>query len=175
MRDTFCTVWTTTTTGAGYIGSWNVPGTEGAVTLPAPRMSKLLTHHAIGVADLGVWYRQQGFTLTAEREILSLERPFLLWPAGRPDAKAFWSVTIPGRNGIHPPDLGAVGPDGAMWCVELERATKTVDEYVDIIRAYRAETLGQVWHILTQATAKRVMEACTRLGVIWGAPPPHRV
>ena len=171
LRSTFCTVWTTTTAGAGYIGSWDVPGAGGPVTLPAPRISRLMSHHAIGVVDLAVWYRQQGFTLISEREVLSIERPFVLRAAGRPAPKAFWSVTIPGRTGIHPPDLGAVAPDGGMWCVELERATKTVAEYEDIIRAYRREGLGQVWHILTQATAKRVMEACTRLGVTWDVPP----
>lgn len=171
LRDTFCTVWTTTTAGTGYIGSWAVPGTAEAITLPAPRVSKLMSHHAIGVVDLAVWYRQQGFTLVAEREILSLERPYAFRAAGKPDPKPFWSVAIPGRTGIHPPDLGAVVPDGGMWCVELERATKTVDEYTDIIRAYQRESLGQVWHIMTQATARRVMEACTRLGVTWDEPP----
>lgn len=172
VRDTTCTVWTATGAGAGLIGSWTVPGFDEPITLPAPRISHLTTHHTIGVADLAVWYRQVGFTLIAEREILSLERPNLLnRSASRPTAKQFWSTTIPGRTGIHPPDLGAVAPDGGMWCVELERATKTVGEYEDIIRAYQKENVGQVWHILTQATAKRVQEACRRLGEPLAADP----
>jgi hypothetical protein len=172
LRDTVATVWTVTPAGAGFTGSWTVPGADAPVTLPAPRPSHLTTHHTVGVADLACWYRQQGFNLISEREILSLERPLALRSgAGRPAPKRFWSTTIPGRTGIHPPDLGAVAPDGTVWCVELERATKTVGEYEDIIRAYQKEALGQVWHILTQATAKRVMEACRRLGVTWGEPP----
>lgn len=169
-------VWRVTPRGADLAGDWAVPGHEGRLALPAGGgRSRLTSDHALGAADLAGWYRQVGFDVVSEREILSLERPTAL--PGRPSFAPvrFWSTTIPGRPGIHAPDLGVVHPDGGVWAIELERATKTVADYQAVIAAYRAAGLGQIWHIQSQATARRVMEACTRLGIIWGSSPARGV
>ena len=165
-------VWRVNPRGAELAGEWPVPGTAQRISLPGGGgRSRLMSDHVVGVADLAGWYRSYGFEVAAEREILSLERPVALPRARRAAVSADWSVRIPGHTGIHAPDMGAVDPAGAMWAIELERATKTVEAYQEVIGAYRAAGLGQVWHILSGSTARRVMEACTRLGVIW-APPP---
>jgi hypothetical protein len=170
IRDTFCTAWSATGSGIAYLEPWRVPGyADQRITLPRARTSRQMAHHALGVVDLAVWYRQQGFDVASEREIRSLEQPSGLHPERT--VVSSWTVQIPGRTGVHPPDLGAVAPDGGMWAVELERATKEVRDYQAVIAAYRGAGLGQAWHIASQATARRVMDACTRLGVTWGPPP----
>lgn len=170
VRRGTATVWEATTKGTDAAGEWEVPGTGGVRTsLAAPKLSPLMANHVLGVADLACWYRQFGFQVAAEREILSLEKDTKLAP-GRAVISA-WTVPVVGRPGVHPPDLGAVGADGRMWAVELERAVKTVQEYTDVIRAYQAVGMGQVWHVLGQATARRLQEACLRAGVTWGTSP----
>ncbi len=168
VRETVCTVWTTTSAGAGYGGEWQVTGYDTPVTLPVARHSRQMAHHALGVVDLACWYRQHGFDVVAEREVRSREQRSTIAPDRV--TERFWAVDIPGRPGVHPPDMGAVAPDGGVWAVELERAVKEVRDYQEVIAAYANAGMGQVWHIKSQATARRVMDACTRLGVQW-APP----
>ena len=164
VRRTVATVWEVTAKGAAAAGAWVVPGTGDLITtLPAPRSSRLMANHIVGVADLAVWYRRFGFDVAAEREILSLERPSRLTPDR--EVYSFWSVPVPGRVGIHPPDLGAVAHDQTMWAVELERATKSVSDYTEVIGAYQQAGMGQVWHVLSNATATRIAKACQRLGI----------
>lgn len=165
VRETVCSVHATTVAGTRYIGEWQVPGYDRPVTLPVPRHSRMLAMHTLGVTDLAAWYRIAGFAIASEREIRSVELESKIAP-DRP-TRRFWCVQLPGRVGVHPPDLGAVDVAGQAWAVELERSCKTVQEYFAIIAAYRAAGMGQVWHIETQATARRVMDACARLGVTW--------
>lgn len=181
IKSTQAHVWICTGKGADRVPEWRPVGygPDISLHLPATSNSRLLAHHMLGVVDLACWYRRYGYQVVAEREIRSLE---LLMPAGPKGMKnadrkrhatvaPVWSVTIPGRPGIHPPDLGVVGPDGSRWAVELERATKTVQDYTAIMGAYRAAGIGQVWHVLAGVTGKRLMEAATRNGIVWGPPP----
>lgn len=174
IRETVAHVLEATAAGADRAGEWAVPGTETdanpegvPISLPARRPSSLTTHHVLGVADVACWYRTYGFKVAAEREIRSLEQTGNLKGA-RPAISA-WSVAIPGKPGIHPPDLGAVDPNGGMWAVELERATKPVADYTGIIGAYQAAGLGQIWHVLSSASGRRLMDAANRNGIVWGA------
>lgn len=170
LRDTQCHVWSATGKGATLAGDWLVPGTGGMrAQVPVRSFSRQQSDHILGVVDLAVWYRRTGFEVASEREILSLERATNFDPE-RP-VQSFWSTTIPGRSAIHPPDMGAVSPDGTMWAIELERALKTVDDYRDVISAYRAAGRGQIWHVARQPTSRRLIEACKRLGVQWGPSP----
>ena len=169
---TTASVWEVTPLGARLAGSWVVPGTKGAVVgLPGRRSSDLLANHVLGAADLACRYRVWGFQVASEREIRSLEQA-TGWATGRSLISA-WSVKVPGRPGIHPPDMGAVHPDGSRWAIELERDTKTVGDYAQVVRAYREARLGQVWHVLHDNTARRLKKACEQAGVVWAinAPP----
>ena len=158
-------VYSATGKGATYAGAWTVPGYEDLVSLTAARPSAALADHTDGVTGLACWYRHYGYTVVAEREILSLERPSALHRDRRPIAR--WSVPLSSiGQSIHPPDLVAVAPDGTGWAVELERATKSVANYVEVIGAYRAAQVPQVWHVLSNATAKRLAEACRKLGIV---------
>lgn len=169
VRDAICTVWTTTRAGAALAGDWTVPGSEVRVSLPVPRPSALLTHHTLGAVDLACWYRLHGFEVAAEREIRSTEQPSALTPDRQ--VTQFWTTRTATMLGVHPPDLGVVAPDGGVWAVELERSTKTVADYRSVIAAYRNAGMGQVWHISSQATARRIMEACQYLGILWQKQP----
>lgn len=166
LRRTITFVYVATAKGAGHAGSWVVPGTGGVtVNLPAPRPSAALSDHVLGVADLAAWYASfhGPAAVVAEREILSLERPSKLTPARQ--VSSYWSVPVPRRVGIHPPDLGLVAPDGSRWAIELERATKSVADYTEVVAAYQQAGMGQVWHVLSKSTGQRLAQACHQLGI----------
>ncbi|WP_448058732.1 hypothetical protein [Cellulomonas hominis] len=174
IRESLAGVWQVTGRGADRAGTWIVPGTGGVtVSMPARRPSALITHHVLGVADLAVWYRRFGYAVAAEREILSLERATALAPERL--MLSSWTVPVPGRMGVHPPDMGVVHPDGSRWAIELERATKTVTDYAEVMAAYRDASLGQVWHVLRGPTVRRLREAAERIGVAWGPEPARGV
>ncbi|MBD8059036.1 hypothetical protein IC607_08650 [Cellulomonas sp. JH27-2] len=174
MRATTATAWTATSRGAGLLGPHHVPGTELRVTLGPPRPSPAMARHTVGVAHLAAWYRRSGFEVTSERDILSLERPTKIGER-RVQVVTSWTVSIPGKLGVHPPDLGAVDAIGGQWAVELERKTGTVNDYADIVGAYQAAGLGQIWHVLSQKSAKRLVAAASRRGIQWGPPPARGV
>lgn len=126
-------------------GEWEATGTGRMISLPGGGgRSRLTSDHVIGVGDLAGSYHSYGFGIAAKREILSLERVRALscGPRGVQRVSSDWSVTIPGRTGIHPPDMGVINPAGAMWAVELEWATKSVAEYQRVIAANRGAGLG---------------------------------
>lgn len=173
---TIAHTWECTPKGASLVGEWVVPGTGGkTVTLPAPKPSHLMAHHILGVADLAVWYRRSGLEVAGEREILSLERPSSLPNQAARKVYSYWTVRVPGRMGVHPPDLGAVDTFGGQWAVELERAQKTEVEYADVIAAYGTAGIGQVWHVLSRVTWERLIAASARCGVTWGPSPARGV
>ena len=170
-RSTPTVVYVATPRGAAHAGSWFVPGYDDAVSLPAPRPSAALASHIDGVASLAAWYRHFGYQVVAEREIVSLERPSRITPDRQ--VLSQWAVTTQ-RGVLHPPDLIAVTGSGRALAVELERATRNVADYLDVVGAYQAAGVAQVWHVLSSATAQRLARACHRLG-IKVAPTPFGV
>jgi hypothetical protein len=161
-----CYVWELTNAGASAAGEWRVPGSKGRVLgMTRSRSSDAMVGHALGCVDLAVWYRVHGFDVAAEREIVSLEKESKIAPDRL--ISSDWSVIPTGRIGIHPPDLGALAPDGSKWAIELERAEKTVGEYAAVIAAYRNAGLGQVWHVLQKATQQRLRRAAEQVGAQW--------
>jgi hypothetical protein len=166
VRPTQCSVWEVTAAGARAAGLWAVPGTDGqTLSMTWRRMSDTMTNHVIAASDLACWYRVFACQVTAEREILSLERESKIAPDRL--VSSHWSVTPLYGTGIHAPDLGVVDPAGKPWAIEIERAIKSVDEYRKVIEAYRAAHLGQVWHILRTPTQHRLLKACEQLGITW--------
>lgn len=167
IRPSQTVVYRTTAAGGRAAGEWIIPGRKEPVSFPrGTRGTSCQTGNDVcAMADLACWYRSAGFLVITRREIQSTERAFVLAP-DRPRAR-FWAVQIPGRGGIHVPSLGVVDADGLLWCVELEQALKPVSGYIDTIRAYRAETLGQVWHVSRKVTKNRILTACKKLDVKW--------
>ncbi|MGV8977260.1 MAG: hypothetical protein ACOH17_04380 [Cellulomonas sp.] len=170
LRETVATVYWATPRGAAVLVPARVAGTGVRVALAARgRPSLALAAHTCGVAELASWYRRSGFSVAAERQIVSLERPTPV--AGRKVQNIVaWTVKVPGAVGVHPPDLGAVDKDGGRWAVELERdRSKTVIDYLGILGAYRASSTirGQVWHVLVPATSAKIHTAAQRLGFQW--------
>jgi len=171
IRSTTCTVYRATVRGASQIGKWRIPGTELNVHVDPIRPAPSMANHILGVADLAVWYRRFGFDVGGEREVLSVERPSVIGVGPKRQLIAHWTTRIPGRVGVHPPDLVACGQDGTEWAIELERTKKTVQEYADVIASYRAQGIGQVWHVLGRGTGQMLGQAGVRVGVQWGTPP----
>lgn len=171
LRSTVVHCWECTSRGSRLAGEWTVVGYDGLRTgLTAASRSRSLAQHVLGAADLACWYRRYGFAVVTEREVRSLEGRGMPGTGRvrvtRPGSGT-WSVDVLGRPDPHPADLGAVHPDGSRWAIELERATKTVSEYAAVISAYQGAALGQVWHILSGATTKRVVAAAQQCGVTW--------
>lgn len=164
VRAMSTTVYVATSAGAKAAGSWTVAGYDDLVSLSAPRPSAATADHTSAVADLACWYRRSGFEIVAEREIVSMERPTKLG-RGRPPAVAWTTAISPIGGGVHPPDLVACAADGTPWAVELERARKPVATYKEVIGAYHQIGRGQVWHVGSAATGKRIHDACAQLGI----------
>jgi hypothetical protein len=180
VRASQATVYRTTAKGVAVAGRWVVPAYDDLThSLPAVRVGRTHLAHTLGQADLWSWYaRTLGsdgtdgtYELATEREIVSLEMP--VKKDQRP-TRLHWTVrTAVGVT--HPPDLALRAPDGRQWAVELERAQKSVQEYTDVIGAYQASGFGQIWHVLSRTTGKRLVEAAMRCGVQWGASPARGV
>ncbi|MGV8979193.1 MAG: hypothetical protein ACOH17_14230 [Cellulomonas sp.] len=171
IRSTTTTVYRATKRGANQIGRWRIPGTELTVHVEPLKPSTTMANHILGVADLAVWYRRHGLDVGGEREVLSVEKPTVIGVGAKRQLVSHWTISIPGKVGVHPPDAVAVGQDGSMWALELERTRKTVQEYSDVIAAYRAVGIGQVWHVLGRTTAEALWAGAALAGVRWGPSP----
>jgi len=172
LADRSATVYIITPAGRRIVQDWEPVGYPAGTTLnlPASDRSRHQVDHTLGVVDLAAWYTRYGCQIVTEREVISLE--------GRGVARAantertypqpgglHWATQIIGGSDIHPPDLGVVDTAGRKWAIELERATKDVDTYRRVIKAYRDAGLGQVWHVLTPSTYKRLAVGCARNGI----------
>lgn len=167
VRRTTVSVMSATPKGARMVEGWVVPGTGGQVVAMKPgKASPALADHTLGVSDLAAWYRMVGFGVAAEREIISLERANKLPDQPERELGVYWTVPKGGVHN-HVPDMGVVHPDGSMWGVELELAVKPIQDYVATVGAYLSAGMGQVWHVRSQATGRRLMEACRRHAVQW--------
>ncbi len=170
-----CSVWIPTARGTRLAGTWAAAGYPGRVQIGPPSRRAEHLQHTLGVADLAGWAVAFGIDVAVEREIRSLECRVAGKKRSLLTHGQQWAVNIPGRPDVHPPDLGFILPDGTRWAIELERATKTVPEYMDVIGAYQASGLGQVWFTPSRATGTLLLEACARLGMQWAASPPQGV
>lgn len=185
VRETTAGVWVATPRGARLAGTWRTPGSGMQVTLEAGGVSRAMADHLTGVAGLAAWYRHgvigpdgahRGFEVGGEREVLSLERPSNLSGIVTAQLTSYWSVSIPGRRGVHPPDLVAVGRhpqtgEPVRFAIELERATKEVTEYREVLAAYRDAHLPVVWHVLHRRTWERLTKAAAGVGHQWSPSP----
>jgi hypothetical protein len=171
IRPTQCSVWEVTSAGARAAGTWVVPGTAGrTLSMAWRRTADTMTSHVLGAVDLACLYKVHGCQVTAEREVVSLEKETKIAPDRL--ISSHWAVTTLYGRAIHPPDLGVVDTSGKPWAVELERAVKTVDEYAQVVAAYRAARMGQIWHVLRQPTVERLRKACEQLGTQWAESEP---
>lgn len=172
-------VYRVTGRGAGVPGPWRVPTYDDlAHQLPAVRVGRTHLAHAIGQSDLWSWYARTlgsdgtagSWQIATEREVVSLEMS--VKRGTLPRVVPRWTVMT--SAGVqHPCDLAVQG-GGGQWAIELERAQKTVQEYVDVQRGYRESGMGQIWHVLSQTTGKRLAEASARVGHPLGPHPTVR-
>lgn len=164
VRHTTCSVWGTTYKGVALAGGWVVPGTEGqVVALPVGRWSTNTAERTLAAADLACWYRRYGFLVAAEREITSIE---LGGPSGQHAASpVHWTVMRRTGRRRHVPTLGVVNPDGRKLAVELDTTPRPVNDYEETVDAYVRARMGHFWHLRSQGSARRLMEACRNLGI----------
>ncbi|MBT0995480.1 hypothetical protein KIN34_14430 [Cellulomonas sp. DKR-3] len=172
LRATVATVWTATGRGARILDPHVVPGTDAHVQLGAPKVSRSMAQHTVGASALAAAYRRAGFQVAFERDIRTLEQPSAI--GGRPvQTVSAWTVQVGiGMRGVRPPDLGLVDPAGTRWACELERTTnRKAADYRDIVMAWHAAGLGQVWHVQREKAWRELIAGVQAAGLQWGPSP----